>query len=95
MDAMPILVLWSNGFVNVENKRFQLVLTETVKNPSKTWPQDVSVFGLMRGTIDHRRESKAVKMGKSLSEDKRNELNLKDAVERIESFVTRVLELAR
>jgi hypothetical protein len=95
MDAMPILVLWSNGFVKVENKRFQLVLTETVKNPSKTWPQDVSVFGLMRGTIDHRRESKAVKMGKSLSEDKRNELNLKDAVERIESFVTRVLELAR
>jgi hypothetical protein len=95
MDAMPILVLWANGFVKIENRRFQLVLTETVNNPSKTWPQDVSAFGLMRGTIDHRRESKVAKVGKSQSEEERNALNLEDAVERIESFVIRVLELTR
>lgn len=95
MEALPILVLWSNGFLEIENHKFQSVLAETVKNPSKTWPQDVSAIGLMRGAIEHRRESKASKMDETLTEAGRMELGLKEAVERIEKVVAGVLALAR
>lgn len=95
MEALPILVLWLTGFLEIENHKFQSVLAETVKNPSKTWPQDVSAIGLMRGAIEHRRESKASKMDETLTEAGRMELGLKEAVERIEKVVAGVLALAR
>lgn len=67
MEALPILVLWSPGFVKIENEKFQLVLAGTVENPSKTWPQNVSMHGLMRGAIEHRRASKVVKRTEHLA----------------------------
>lgn len=91
MEALPILVLWSPGFVKIDDEKFQLVLAETVENPSKTWPQDVSMHGLMRGAIEHRRESKAVNKNGTLSQYARQELKLKEAVERIEKFVAGVI----
>ncbi len=52
--------------------------------------QDVSIHGLMRGAIEHRREGKAAKKYEALSQAARRELNLKEAVERPEKFVAGV-----
>lgn len=93
MEVLPILVLWSNGFTKIESEKFQQILSETVKNPSKTWPQDISTHGLMRGTIEHRRESKASKGDPYLNGTQRKELKLRGAVDRIVNLVNSVLEL--
>jgi hypothetical protein len=93
IETFPILALWSNGFTKIENNKFQWILAETVKNPSKTWPQDISTYGLMRGTIEHRRESKSSKGDPYLSDTQRKELKLKGAVDRIVNLVNSALEL--
>jgi hypothetical protein len=47
----------------------------------------------MRGTIEHRRESKASKGDPYLSDTQRKELKLKGAVDRIVNLVNNALEL--
>jgi hypothetical protein len=53
MEELPILMLWTPGLKPISRSKFELMLTMTVKNPSKTWPKDTSSLGLMRQGIDH------------------------------------------
>lgn len=92
IEVLPILVLWAVDFAEIRDAIFKLVLAETVENPSKTWPQDLSKHGLLRDSIEHRRESRAAKKDESLTDVQRRERKIKEAVDRIQKCITGLIE---
>ncbi|RIK94010.1 hypothetical protein FSY45_20010 [Comamonas sp. Z1] len=53
MEDFPILLLWANDFGAVEVGKLREILIRTVRNPSKTWPLDISFLDLKQKRIDH------------------------------------------
>ena len=88
MEDLPILMLWSPGFLPIDRTKFELLLTMTVINPSNTWPKDTSSLKLRRHGIEHRSESKFLKNDTEISEVDREKRILSEAVTRLGKAVT-------
>jgi hypothetical protein len=53
MEELPILMVWRGDLDKVSRGTLEALLTMTVKNPSKTWPKDISSLSLERKKIEH------------------------------------------
>lgn len=53
MEELPILMLWATDRASIGRHIFDELLILTVENTSKTWPQDLSRFGLELRRIQH------------------------------------------
>lgn len=53
MEELPILMIWRNDHDAVSCGALEKLLAMTVRNPSKTWPKDLSSLSLERKKIEH------------------------------------------
>lgn len=53
MEELPILMAWRSELDPVSPSALEALLVMTVKNPSKTWPKDISSLSLERKKIEH------------------------------------------